>query len=226
MALDLFDRLRLREPFAQAFGALGFEGEEGWRVAARIKVVLLSEAGIGKVEVPAAKAETSGIVETPLKAAETADASAVKLKPAAVRKKPAVPEAAAVEEVKPTAERGPLSASLWGDPDVRWLTGVHEAQGHSYLVREPYEEMLWWLLMPALLRLAGEAVLDRSAIAEMARKVDEALASAEKASYRIDALLGPAVEADAGKVEIKLRPVKKNQAKPGKTKAKKPKPAV
>ena len=48
MALDLFDRLRLREPFAQAFGALGFEGEEGWRVAARIKVVLLSEAGIGK----------------------------------------------------------------------------------------------------------------------------------------------------------------------------------
>jgi hypothetical protein len=34
VALDLFDRLRLREPFAQAFAALGFEGEEGWRVAA------------------------------------------------------------------------------------------------------------------------------------------------------------------------------------------------
>ena len=42
VALDLFDRLRLREPFAQAFAALGFEGEEGWRVAARIKVVLLT----------------------------------------------------------------------------------------------------------------------------------------------------------------------------------------
>ena len=40
LALDFFDQLRLREPFAQAFAALGFEGEEGWRVAARIKVVL------------------------------------------------------------------------------------------------------------------------------------------------------------------------------------------
>ncbi|MGH9600312.1 MAG: alpha-amylase family glycosyl hydrolase, partial [Terracidiphilus sp.] len=37
-ALDLFDRLRLREPFAQAFGALGFEGEKAWRAAGRIKV--------------------------------------------------------------------------------------------------------------------------------------------------------------------------------------------
>jgi len=46
--LDLFDRLRLREPFAQAFGALGFEGEEGWRVAARIKVLLLTGAGVGQ----------------------------------------------------------------------------------------------------------------------------------------------------------------------------------
>ena len=50
VALDLFDRLRLREPFAQAFTALGFEGEEGWRVAARIKVVLLTGAGVGKPE--------------------------------------------------------------------------------------------------------------------------------------------------------------------------------
>ena len=44
-ALDLFDRLRLREPFAHAFAALGFEGEEAWRVAARIKVLLLASAG-------------------------------------------------------------------------------------------------------------------------------------------------------------------------------------
>ncbi len=48
VALDLFDRLRLREPFAHAFAALGFEGEEGWRVAARIKVVLLIGAGVGR----------------------------------------------------------------------------------------------------------------------------------------------------------------------------------
>jgi glycosidase len=56
VALDLFDRLRLREPFAQAFAALGFEGEEAWRAAARIKVVLLTGAGAGKLEEAPAEA--------------------------------------------------------------------------------------------------------------------------------------------------------------------------
>jgi len=58
VALDLFDRLRLREPFAQAFTTLGFEGDEGWRVAARIKVVLLAGAGIGKSEAAPAEPES------------------------------------------------------------------------------------------------------------------------------------------------------------------------
>jgi len=50
VALDLFDRLRLREPFAEIYTRLGLEGEEAWRVAARIKVVLLTGAGIGQTE--------------------------------------------------------------------------------------------------------------------------------------------------------------------------------
>jgi len=91
-------------------------------------------------------------------------------------------------------ERIALSAGLWLDPDVRWLCGVHQAQGHSYLVREPYEELLWWLLMPSLLRLAGEAKFSRKAAEEMSRTVEEALASAKAAGYRIDALLGVPVE--------------------------------
>ena len=45
-ALDLFDRLRLREPLAHSFLALGFKGEESWRATARIKVALLVEAGV------------------------------------------------------------------------------------------------------------------------------------------------------------------------------------
>ena len=66
VALDLFDRLRLREPFAQAFAALGFEGEEGWRVAARIKVVLLSGAGVGQEKQASRPAEPSpAVAEAP-----------------------------------------------------------------------------------------------------------------------------------------------------------------
>ena len=182
-ALDIFDRLRLREPFGQAFGALGFEGEEGWRVAARIKVVLLSEAGVGKPAAESAEeiAEDEAAIETfesESPAPEPEDALT------------------AAEEAEETVavERVALPPALWLDPDVRWLTGVHEAEGHSYLVRERYEEMLWWMLMPSLLRLAGEPALDRVAIDRMGAVVDEALAAAEAAGYRVDRLMGTAVE--------------------------------
>ena len=49
-----------------------------------------------------------------------------------------------------------FAPALWLDPDVRWLTGVHEAEGHDLPGSRAYEELLWWLLMPSLLRLAGE----------------------------------------------------------------------
>jgi glycosidase len=153
VALDLFDRLRLREPFAQAFTALGFEGEEGWRVAARVKVGLLAWARAGKPE------------ET-IKATKSATV---------------------------TDEQLELSPDLWLDPDVRWLCGVHQAEGHDYLVRERYEELLWWLLMPSLLRLAGEnapsqVTANRVVVQAMSRTIAESLAASEAAGYRVDML--------------------------------------
>ncbi len=158
-ALDLFDRLRLREPFAQAFGALGFEGEEGWRVAARMKVVLLTSAGVGQEQsVPGMQ------VETETRASSATESSA-----------------------QPGRGVG-LAPALWLDPDVRWLTGVHEAEGREYLIRERYEELLWWTQMPSLLRLAGEAAPNRAAVEELNGAVDEALEAAEAAGYRVDVL--------------------------------------
>jgi hypothetical protein len=169
--LDLFDRLRLRAPFAKAFADLGFKGEEGWRVAARIKVLLLTGAGVGKQD----------------------DASA-EVEPLA----PQSAEPSMVEE-----ESVSLSAALWQDPDVRWLSGVHAAAGNEYLVRESYEELLWWLLMPSLLRLAGEPTPAAKAVRQMSKMVEEALATAEAANYRIDILLAPPV---ATEVEEALEP--------------------
>ncbi len=157
VALDLFDCLRLRETFAQAFAALGYEGEESWRVTARIKVGLLTWAGVGKPEEAIATTE---------------------------------PESVTDEWVAFSPELWP---ALWSDPDVRWLCGVHEAEGHEYLVRERYEELLWWLLMPSLLRLAGESApsqvaANRNAVRTMSRTIEEALATAEAAGYRVDLL--------------------------------------
>jgi len=221
IALDLFDRLRLREPFAQAFTALGFEDEEGWRVAARIKVVLLTGSGIGKPEdsatetIPAAKPETPKVSpQTVVQAADEQGAETVAnavdeqgtegaggFNPRIAPKEtagPLGPEAStdaaedrsSIPGAEAMDEKIALSPSLWHDPDVRWLTGVHEAESHSYLVREQYEELLWWLLMPSLLRLAGEVSPSRAAVEEMSKTVSEALVTAESAGYRIDILLG------------------------------------
>jgi hypothetical protein len=231
MALDLFDRLKLREPFGQAFGALGFEGEEGWRVAARIKVVLLSESGIGKPQpVPPAADSSSDHTAPPVQSqptelptgsaaegfvkghdfsrAETAQQDTGASAPATGFPQPAPtpnPLPSCVESVA-------LAPALWLDPDVRWLTGVHEADGHAYLVRERYEELLWWLLMPSLLCLAGEPKLDRKTIGQIGNLVDEALESAEAAGYRIDRLLGTPVE--AGVPEAETPPAAPDQADP------------
>jgi glycosidase len=231
MALDLFDRLKLREPFGQAFGALGFEGEEGWRVAARIKVVLLSESGIGKPQPVPPAADSSSVHTAPpvqsqptelptgsaaegfvkghdFSRAETAQQDTGASAPATGFPQPAPtpnPLPSCVESVA-------LAPALWLDPDVRWLTGVHEADGHAYLVRERYEELLWWLLMPSLLCLAGEPKLDRKTIGQIGNLVDEALESAEAAGYRIDRLLGTPVE--AGVPEAETPPAAPDQADP------------
>jgi glycosidase len=188
VALDLFDRLRLREPFAKAFTALGFDGEEGWRVAARIKVLLLSEAGIGKAS-PTAEEMPPAIADAQVDVYESTAAEAELAIPAA-EPAPLTDETASSALAAAADEAIALSPALWHDPDVRWLTGVHESKGHEYLVREPYEELLWWLQMPALLRLAGEAAPSRAAVQQLSKSIEDTLAAAENAGYRLDRLLG------------------------------------
>ena len=166
-ALDVFDRLRLRAPFAQACAALGFEGEEGWRVAGRIKVGLLTGAEVGRT------------VKAPSQAEEKAGAPTE------------------AEEISAAEKRIALAPALWVDPDVCWLCGVHQAEGHEYLIRERYEELLWWLLIPELIRLAGERSPSRAAVDALSRTVDAALAAAEAAGFRVEKLAGREAKADA-----------------------------
>ena len=78
---------------------------------------------------------------------------------------------------------------LWQDADVRWLTGAHEAEGRSYFVKEPYEELLWWLQLPTLCKLAAESVPARRAIQEIGNAISGAVEAAASAGYSLDALL-------------------------------------
>jgi glycosidase len=184
VALDLFDRLRLREPFAQAFAALGFEGEESWRVAARIKVVLLTGACVGK--------EESSVAEVPEQTRQVKSETT----PATKISSPPAPTVAKATATASEAEKVALSPVLWHDPDVRWLTGLHEAEGHFYLVREQYEELLWWLLMPSLLGLASQPAPTTESIAALSKTVTEALTTVEEAGYCMDETLGSTPEVD------------------------------
>ena len=179
-ALDLFDRLRLREPFGQAFNALGFEGEDGWRASARIKVLLLAGAASGE--------------EKQIDAELVADSSREKVEKAIPLPSEAEKTYAgkSSQEIETARLQIAFAPRLWRDPDLRWLTSVHQAEGREYFVREPYEELLWWLLMPSLLHLAGEAAPSRTAIGEMSNALENALEAAAKAGFRVEGMVGGA----------------------------------
>ena len=170
---ELFDHLRLRKPLAESFNRLGFEGEAGWRAAARIKVLLLAESkNVPAVTQKDARSDASPAAKSPIQKAET-EADQAGIHPPIL---------------KPFA--GGLPRELWSDPDVRWLTGAHNAGEYTYLVLEPYEELLWWLQVPTLLRIAESSSPSKSEVQLMSGKVRTALAESKKAGYRLQAMLG------------------------------------
>jgi glycosidase len=172
IAVDLFDRLRLREPLAQAFHGLGLEGEDGWRGAARVKALLLVQAGTGAT--------------TTARTAETGR------QPAPAQATPAgTPQVGGTAKPQIAAHALGVPPGLWGDPDVCWLTGAHVAENHTYLVRESYEELLWWLMLPRLLRLAEAPSPHRADAAILLDDVNKALVTLGGAGYRLDELLEP-----------------------------------
>jgi hypothetical protein len=162
-ALDLFDRLRLREPLAQAFHALGLDGEDGWSGAALVKALLLVQSGAGTKT--SAEAEEEAEAST---AAQGASAQAAALADALI-----------------------VPPGLWEDPDICWLSGAHVADDHTYLVREQFEELMWWLALPQLLDLAESPAPRRADASIILDDIHKALATLEDAGYRLDEVLEP-----------------------------------
>jgi hypothetical protein len=177
-ALDLFDRLRLREPLSELFASLGVEGDDSWRAAARIKATLLVEAGVLAPPPPAPVA------------AEPHPSDATRL--AATLPAPSLPATdwLVPRPLSPPSESAPPihSPAFWQDADLRWLSGAHESGGYTYLIQEPFEELLWWLQLPALCRLAAEDQPLPSTVLRIVRNVEDSAASANRAHYRVDQL--------------------------------------
>ena len=79
----------------------------------------------------------------------------------------------------------------WDDPDVAWLTGLHDADGYRYFNKEAHEQLLWWLWLPRLVRLCREeAEYDstrvRHVVCDVEGQVERATGLARAAGYRQD----------------------------------------
>lgn len=198
IALELFEQLRLRKPLAESFAILGFEGESAWRASARIRVLLLAQKEQSKQKAQLAKKPELAIAmakDEPLSKKTTLSDEELGSRAALASTQEKVSGRKAEPSRKPEAAPtvAGLPRALWSDPDVRWLTGVHEAGGYSYLVQEPFEELLWWLQMPAILQVASQTAASKSDTHPFCSCIQESMAEVEKAGYRLEALLGSEV---------------------------------
>jgi hypothetical protein len=58
-----------------------------------------------------------------------------------------------------------------------------------YLVREPFERLLWWMALRSLLDLASEKQPDPESIEALERGLRARIHAAEHAGYQVEALL-------------------------------------
>jgi len=128
----IFDEFHLRSALAEIFASMGVDEQKTWRIAARIRVLLLLE------DMP---------------------------------------------------EISIASPAFWTDPDVRWLTGVHEAFNETYMNKEQFEELLCWLQLPSLIKVAEPNVEETVSLQEIERAVLRACKDAKDAGYSLTTYL-------------------------------------
>ncbi len=93
------------------------------------------------------------------------------------------------------AEPRPLA---WDDPDVVWLTGLHQAQGHRYFNKEAYEQLLWWSSLPEFIAVVEQDPSGKSPVAwetlrSIELEIEDATAAAQTSGYRLDQMLEPTI---------------------------------
>ncbi|WP_263353107.1 alpha-amylase family glycosyl hydrolase [Acidicapsa acidisoli] len=81
------------------------------------------------------------------------------------------------------------SEEFFADPDVRWLAGVNEHGGTTYLNKEHFEELVCWLQLPALLAAAGAEPGAAQSVREVEAAVATACKAARAAGYVLDEFL-------------------------------------
>ncbi|HEY4010125.1 MAG TPA: alpha-amylase family glycosyl hydrolase [Acidobacteriaceae bacterium] len=138
---EVFDQLQLREALGAIFSTSGLEGEDVWRAAARVRVLL---------------AHGERPVDTVV-----------------------------------------LERRFWEDPDVRWLAGVNESGGKTYVNQEATAELVAWMMLPELLAAAESGESEAAAVQAIEARLEEINAKAKAAGFELERLLSKTVEAKA-----------------------------
>jgi hypothetical protein len=84
---------------------------------------------------------------------------------------------------------GTDSHAFWNDGDVRWLAGVNESAGITYVNKELFEELTDWLQLPSLLEIAELRSGALEAVLELEAAVEQSQDAASRAAYRLDTYL-------------------------------------
>jgi glycosidase len=78
-----------------------------------------------------------------------------------------------------------FSDRVWEDPDVRWLAGVHDADGVTYFNKESFESLLWWRALPELAVLAAQAVPPTAEVGLVEHALEAETDAAQRSGYKL-----------------------------------------
>jgi hypothetical protein len=74
----------------------------------------------------------------------------------------------------------------WSDADVRWLTGLHEAENGWYFNKESHQQMVWWATLPELVKVELDPSTEKRRLNKIAKAIDAELLEAERVHYRLN----------------------------------------
>ncbi|WP_236657278.1 alpha-amylase family glycosyl hydrolase [Acidisarcina polymorpha] len=80
----------------------------------------------------------------------------------------------------------PKAEGWWKDPDVRWLTGLHETSNGWFFNKESHEQMIWWSTLPELVKMEIDPAAEKERLRKLAATIGSLLSAAAKAGYRLN----------------------------------------
>ncbi len=100
------------------------------------------------------------------------------------------------------ASRANAPFSWIHDPDVAWLIGVHQYEGASYLVKEDFERLLWWMALASLLDIAREQHPDLDRFDLVREEINDRMKVIADGGYKVE-VLEESGSLDGGAREVK-----------------------